>query len=133
MEDWERFDNSDYDVNSPYYFKENKKVIGKMKDEMAGKPISEFVGLSSKMYAFKCAGKENKKCKGVKKNIVKRELCFDDYKDTLFNDDQKRCSMYCIQSRKLEVGTYMVDRTSLNCSDNKRYIEEDGVTTRAYR
>ena len=37
------FDNSDYDKKSKYYFDNNKKVIGKMKDEAAGVPITEFV------------------------------------------------------------------------------------------
>ena len=30
----ELFDNSDYPEHSPYYFKENKKVIGKMKQQV---------------------------------------------------------------------------------------------------
>ena len=37
--DRERFDNSDYPPNSESYFSENKKVIGKFKDETAGVPI----------------------------------------------------------------------------------------------
>jgi len=41
------FDNSDYPESSKYFFKENKKVIGKFKDEAAGKPIFEFVGLKT--------------------------------------------------------------------------------------
>ena len=39
------FDNSDYPESSPYYYNKNKKVIGKFKDEAAGVPICEFVGL----------------------------------------------------------------------------------------
>ena len=46
------FDNSDYPVKSEYYFKDNKKVIGKRKDGAAGVPITEFVGLKSKMYSY---------------------------------------------------------------------------------
>ena len=34
------------------FFKNNKKVIGKFKDEAAGNPITEFVGLKSKMYSY---------------------------------------------------------------------------------
>ena len=34
-------------------FYENKKIIGKMKDETAGMPIKEFIGLRSKMYSYK--------------------------------------------------------------------------------
>ena len=43
--DREMFDNSDYDENSLFHDKTNKKVIGKFKDEAAGIPITEFVGL----------------------------------------------------------------------------------------
>ena len=44
----EKFDNSDYPQTSRFYFGENKKVIGKFKDEAAFTPIVEFVGLRSK-------------------------------------------------------------------------------------
>ena len=43
--DKDKFDNSDYSESSQYYDKTNKKVIGKFKDEAAGVPICEFVGL----------------------------------------------------------------------------------------
>ena len=43
--DGEKFDNSDYPPNSPFFFNSNKKVIGKFKDEAAGIPITEFIGL----------------------------------------------------------------------------------------
>ena len=46
--DKEKFDNSDYPENSPYFNKTNKKVIGKFKDEAAGIPVVEFVGLTIK-------------------------------------------------------------------------------------
>ena len=41
----DKLDNSDYPTSSPYLDKTNKKVIGKFKDEAAGVPICEFVGL----------------------------------------------------------------------------------------
>jgi len=74
------FDNSDYPVSSKYFSDENKKVIGKFKDEAAGKPILEFVGLKSKMYSYLVKEgssdppEEHKKAKGVKKNVVKKEI-----------------------------------------------------------
>ena len=43
--DRELFDNSDYEKSSKFFFDENKNVIGNFKDEAAGKPIIEFVGL----------------------------------------------------------------------------------------
>ena len=56
--DKDMFDNSDYPESSPYFDKTNKKIIGKFKDEAAGVPITEFVGLKSKMYSYV---KENQK------------------------------------------------------------------------
>ena len=43
--DKDKFDNSDYPENSPYYNTSNIKVIRKFKDKAAGTPIVEFVGL----------------------------------------------------------------------------------------
>ena len=39
------FDFSDYPKDSLYHNNDNKKVIGKFKDEIALDPIKEFVGL----------------------------------------------------------------------------------------
>jgi hypothetical protein len=46
------WDNSDYPKDNPYHSTHNKKVIGKLKDEASGVPITEFVGLRSKMYSY---------------------------------------------------------------------------------
>ena len=43
---------SDYSNDNPYFDPTNKKVIGKFKDEAAGIPITEFIGLRSKMYSY---------------------------------------------------------------------------------
>ena len=61
LADRELFDNSDYPPNSEFYFSENKKVIGKFKDETAVVPIKEFIGLKSKMYSFSLDNEKNSK------------------------------------------------------------------------
>jgi len=51
----ELFDMSNFELTNPYYkpeFQDNKAVVGLMKDEAAGNPIVEFVGLRPKMYSF---------------------------------------------------------------------------------
>ena len=48
----ELFDLSNFRVSSKYYCGDNKKVVGKMKDEYGGKSILKFVGLKSKMYSI---------------------------------------------------------------------------------
>ena len=42
------YDTSDYPTDHPLYSLTNKKIIGKMKDELNGKPIEEYVGLRPK-------------------------------------------------------------------------------------
>ena len=42
-EDLHLFDTSDYPTDHPCHCDDNKKVVGKFKDETNGKPIREFV------------------------------------------------------------------------------------------
>ena len=44
-------DFSNYPREHVCFSDENKKVIGKMKDESSGAPMIEFVGLRAKLYA----------------------------------------------------------------------------------
>ena len=48
----ELFDLSNFSVSSRYYCSDNKKVLGKMKDEYGRKSILKFVGLKSQMYSI---------------------------------------------------------------------------------
>lgn len=85
-----KFDTSDYPEKHPSGIKTgvNKKVIGKFKDEAAGKQITHFLGLRPKLYSFKIKDSEVKKEKGTKKNVIKEELGFDDYKQCLKSEDK---------------------------------------------
>ena len=70
-----KFDTSDYPPDHPSGILTgvNKKVIGMFKDEVAGKQITCFVGLRPKLYSFRIEeDKEVRKCKGIKKNVVKK-------------------------------------------------------------
>ena len=37
-----------------------------------------------------------------------------------------------IQSKKHKIGTYEINKTSLSCFDDKRFVLNDGVDTLAY-
>ena len=64
----ELFDLSNYIENSKYFCNDNKKVLGKMKDQYGGTPIYEFIGLRSKMYSI---GDINEKEKVHIKDIIR--------------------------------------------------------------
>ena len=92
------FDTSNYDKNDnrPLEIGKNKKVIDKFKDELGGKIMTEFCALTAKAYSFLLDDYNdgdyeknkiiNKKAKGTKKCIVKREITFKNFVDALFKD-----------------------------------------------
>jgi hypothetical protein len=128
-----KFDTSGYDKNSPFYDATNKKVIGKMKDEANGVPLTEFVGFRSKMYSYVGDGDEfGKEAKGVKKYVVKKYITHDDYRRTLKEGIQMRHSMNTIRSACHEVGTYSLEKISLSAFDDKRFLATDGIKSLAY-
>ena len=46
------YDFSEYPKNHPYFDMSNKQVLGKFKDELNSKIITEFITLKPKMYSF---------------------------------------------------------------------------------
>ena len=64
----------------------NKKKIDKMKDKLNWEIIEEFVGLRAKIYSLKTKKEDMKKAKGVKKNVVKKDISHQDYVDCLFKE-----------------------------------------------
>ena len=76
----------------------NKKVIGMMKDETGGKIIQEFVGLRAKQYSFKMweDSSEHKRCKGIRKNVVKKHITHDDYRTNENDECNKKSSSQCV-------------------------------------
>ena len=131
--DKDRFDNSDYPESSPYFDKTNKKVIGKFKDEACGIPITEFIGLRSKMYSYiKDNNKGGKTAKGIKKNIIKNNIKHTDYKNVLLENKQMQHTMKTIRSIKHQLGSYELNKVSLSCFDDKRYIANNGIKSFAY-
>ena len=108
----------------------NKKVIGLMKDELGGAIMTEFIALRPKLYSYKkLDGAEDKKCKRIKKCIVKETLKFEDYKNCLFNDSAEYRSQLMFRSMKHDIFTIEVNKVVLNRDDDKRISKEDGIFT----
>ena len=130
----DRFDTSDYSSDHPSGILSgiNKKVLGMFKDETNGDIIDEFVGLRAKLYSYKMfEGEESKKCKGVKKSVVKKSITHEDYKTCLTTGKEQLRKQNIIRSYKHEVYTEEVNKIALSANDDKRYILEDGIRTLA--
>ena len=131
-----KFDTSDYppDHKSGIPTGVNKKVIGMFKDEVAGKQITCFVGLRPKLYSFRIEeDKEVKKCKGIKKNVIKKKLDFDDYVKCLFTGKKEMRSMKIIRSDKHDIYSKEVNKIALSNEDDKRQVLNDNIHTLALR
>ena len=130
-----KFDTSDYPEkhDSGIKTRVNKKVIGKFKDEVVGKQITHFVGLRSKLYCYKIAEKDQKKCKGVKKSVIKKTISFEDYKRCLFSEKQELRDKNMIRSNCHDIYSMTVNKVALSSNDDKRKICENKVNTLAKR
>ena len=129
----ELYDTSDNPEHHPLHSLENKKVLGKMKDECSGKPISEAVLLRAKMYSIKIEGGENKrKAKGTKKVVTKKDISHQNYKDALFGKQSYKHGMDMFRRIDHQIFTVHLHKTTLSPFDSKRWILEDGIHTLAY-
>ncbi|XP_065667193.1 uncharacterized protein LOC136087681 [Hydra vulgaris] len=133
-----KFDTSEFNPKHPainnvgFKVGVNKKVIGMFKDKTGGAQIEEFVRLRSKLYSYKVHGKDNKKCKGVKKNVVKKYITHEDYKYCLLSKRNYIRKMNVIRSHLHEIYTEEINKIALSAEDYKRVILEDGIHTLAY-
>ena len=130
--DHHQFDTSNYKEDNFLYSLENKKVLGKMKDECAGEIIDEFIGLRSKMYSLSYGGKEKKTAKGVKRRVVEFNLKHQWYKDSLLNNHIKYSTMNQIRSYDHQLYSVTLSKISLSPYDDKRFILENGCDTLAH-
>ena len=98
-----------------------------MKDEL-GSGI--MTALRSKTYAYSEDEFKNKKCKGIKKCVIKREIRFKDYKRCLFEGVDFYKSQLLFRSEKHEIKMIEVSKLALNSQDDER-ISIDGIASYA--
>ena len=133
VERW--FDTANYDENDerPLQKGKNKRVIGLFKDELDGKIMKEFVALKAKAYTYLMEDdNDHKKAKGAKKCVIKRELLFENYKNSFFNDETILKSQQRFKSDYHEVYTEEVTKIALSSNDDKRLQTFDKVVTYPY-
>ena len=128
--------------NRPLEIGKNKNVLGKFKDELGGKIMTKLCALIAKTYSFLIddftddAYKKNrivnKKAKGTKKCVVKREVLFNNYLDSLFKNKILFRSQQRFRSDHHKVYTEEVNKIALSSNDDKRIETFDRVTTYPY-
>ena len=146
------FDTSDSPPENIYNIPQvNKKVLGKMKDEYNGVPMTDFVGLRSKLYSTKVLSTRDelsilreklkledysdqeieqmilnsfttKKAKGVKKSIIENEITFNDFIECLETFKEKSISQNLILSHNHQVYSVKQNKIALSPHDDKRYL-----------
>ena len=90
------------------------------KDELGGKTMKEFCVLRAKTYAYLTDNdSENKKAKGTKKCITKRRTMFENYQNSLFNNNTILRSQLRFKSDLHNVYTEEVNKIVLNSNDDK--------------
>lgn len=126
------FDTSNYSIDNVHRLPiQNKKVPGLFKDEMDGKYIVEYVGLRCKLYCVLTNQDIIQKAKGVKKSVI-REFGIEHYGNSLIRGDVIKKKNILFRSIKHEIFTQSVNKIILSADDDKRFISDNKVSTRAW-
>ena len=67
-----------------------------------------------------------------RKYVIKKNITHENYKDCLLYGKQMLHSMRTIRSDNHQIGSYYLNKISLSCFDDKRYIHEHGISSFAY-
>lgn len=130
----EKYDTSDYPSDNIFEMpRVNKKVPGLFKDELNSLIMTAFVGLRSKMYCVQAGNVDKmKKAKGVKKYVLKKEICFDDYVNCLMNSCTISKAQNSFRSKLHSLYTIRQSKIALSPFDDKRYICPNNIDTLAW-
>ena len=123
--DW--FDFSNYPLNHPNFDDSNNLIPGKMKDEMGGRLILEFVGLRAKMYSILNYDGDNKKtAKGVISEVKNRQITHENFKTSLMAEKRFIHKGSKILQEKHQLYTADVNKVTLSPFNDKKWITRDG-------
>ena len=104
-----------------------------MKDELAGKIMTESAALRPKTYSYLMNdGNSDRKAKGTKKCVIKRVLKFNDYKNCLLNNEIIIKSQQRSKSETHNVYTKEINTIARSSNDDKRLQTFDRITSYPY-
>ena len=122
FENTDLYDFSEYTTDHPNYNIDNKKVLGKFKDELNGKIMTEFCTLKPKMYSYEYIDNytilNENKCKGVKISV---DLKHNEYKRALYKEELIYKNVYNLQLNKQKIYLDKINKIALNPFDSKRH------------
>ena len=126
-------DFSDYPKEHKCHDDNNKKVLGKFKDELKSKIITGFIALRPKCYAYSVYGdeKEYKKCKGIAKGTVRRQMKYEEFETVLKTNEVIHKSFNSIRSKNHRIFSITTKKIALSSYENKKYWI-DSVNSLAY-
>lgn len=128
-----RFDTSNYCEDWRHEMPVTESVVGKMKDEFAGIPISSFYGTAAKSYCVSVADKEIIKAKGISKSATEQYLTASTYKAIAEGTSGSvLCQMYSFRSHLHTMYTELRNKIALSCFDDKRYVIPRSTKTLAW-
>lgn len=122
----DKFETSNYPKDHPsgILIGCNKKVAGIMKDETGGKISEDLFWLRAEIYNSKIIeGKEEKKCKGVKKHVIKKNISHED------NETMQMRKLYVVRSYKHEIVTETINKIALSTNNDKRIIVKHEISS----
>ena len=125
-------DKSDYPKDHPLYSVDNKKAIGKFKDELNGKAMTTCIGIRSKMYGYEYLEDSVVKFKCLAKGVnktTKKEFNSEAYEKCLFKKKVTNKSMFSLVHKKHKIYLNNMIKIGLSPFHDKRYICEDGINT----
>ena len=103
------------------------------KDELGRKIMKEVCALRAKTYAYLMDDdSNNKKAIGTKNCVIKREIMFENYTDSLFNNNKILRSQLRFKSDHHNVYTEEINKIALSSNDDKRLQTSDRITTYPY-
>ena len=138
------YDFSDYPFQHKCFNTDNKKKIGKFKDELSSIVMEEFVGLRPKCYSLLFNGvvednvlkhtdlAEKQIAKGTKKSVKKKHLRHVNYKHVREKLGTVVVKQNVIKSKAHTISTYHTKKVALTAFDTKRWICEDNIHTLSF-
>ena len=144
LEHKEEFDFSTNPFEHECHDPSNKKVIGKMKDELNSLILEDFIALLPKCKSLWFHGEvENnvvkhldvKSCvtaKGTRKSVRKRHIRHKHFQGVLDNLNTIYVKQNTLKSSNHSISSYHQTKVSLTGFDTKRWIMDDGIHTLAY-